>query len=82
MASPACGLPPRSGDSAELAAPLRHYDPGIVVAPTDAAAVTAAVTRALTEPAWLAAKRAGANRLVAERLAWDRTIAHFRKYLA
>ncbi len=78
----ACGLPPLYGDYAELAAPLRNYDAGIVVDPTDAAAVTAAVTRALTEPAWLAAKRAGAHRLVAERLAWDRTIAPLAAWCA
>lgn len=78
----ACGLPPLYGDYAELAAPIREYDAGIVVNPTDEGAVTAAVTRALTEPTWLTAKRTGARRLAAERLAWDRTIAPLAAWCA
>ncbi|MFN8536631.1 MAG: glycosyltransferase family 4 protein [Thermomicrobiales bacterium] len=78
----ACGLPPLYGDYAELAAPIRDYDAGIVADPTDEPAVTAAVTRALTDPTWLAAKRSGALRLAAERLAWDRTIAPLAAWCA
>ena len=78
----ASGLPPLYGDYAELAAPIREYDAGIVADPTDEAAVTAAVTRALTDPDWLAAKRPGARRLAAERLAWDRTIAPLAAWCA
>jgi hypothetical protein len=78
----ACGLPPLYGDYAELAASIREYDAGIVVNPTDEPAVTAAVARALSDPAWLAAKRTGALRLAAERLAWDRTIAPLAAWCA
>lgn len=78
----ACGLPPLYGDYAELAAPIRDYDAGLVVNPTDEPAVTAAVIRALTDPAWLAAKRTGALRLAAERLAWDRTIVPLAAWCA
>lgn len=78
----ACGLPPLYGDYAELAAPIRDYDAGIVVDPLDEPAVSAAVTRALTDPVWLAAKRTGALRLAAERLAWDRTIAPLAAWCA
>jgi hypothetical protein len=78
----ACGLPPLYGHYAELAAPIRDYGAGIVVNPIDEPAVTAAVTRALTDPAWLAAKRPNALRLAAERLAWDRTIAPLAAWCA
>jgi hypothetical protein len=78
----ACGLPPLYGDYAELATPIREYDAGIVVNPTDESAVTAAVTRALADPGWLAAKRTGALRLAAERLAWDRAIAPLAAWCA
>lgn len=78
----ACGLPPLYGDYAELAGPIGDYDAGIVVNPADESAVAAAVARALAESEWLAAKRAGARRLVADRLAWDRTIAPLAAWCA
>ena len=78
----ACGLPPLYGDYAELAAPIREYDAGIIADPTDEAAVTAAIARALADSDWLAAKRPGARRLAAERLAWDRTVAPLAAWCA
>lgn len=78
----ACGLPPLYSDYAELAGPITRYDAGFVVDPGDAAAVKAAVTVALGDPARLTARRGNARRLVDDLLTWDRTITPLARWCA
>jgi hypothetical protein len=76
------GLPPLYGDYAELSPLLRDYDAGFVVAPTDDAAIVAALDSAFTAPEQLAARGHAAQRLARERLAWNRTIAPLAAFCA
>jgi hypothetical protein len=78
----ACGLPPLYSDYAELAGPIARYDAGTTVNPADERAVAAALNRLLDDPADLAARRAGARRLVDDLLTWDKTIAPLAAWCA
>jgi glycosyltransferase involved in cell wall biosynthesis len=69
-----CGLPVIYNNYAELADYIRDYDAGWTVDPLDAGAIRSVVERILADPACVARKSINAQRLVRERLAWDRTI--------
>lgn len=75
-----CGLPPLYSDYAELAGPIGRYDAGIIVDPSDAEAVTQAVSATLDDPANLARRRDNARRLVDDLLTWDRTVAPLARW--
>ena len=69
-----CGLPVIYNNYAELADYIRDYDAGWTVDPLDAKAIRSVVEEVLDDPACVARKSLNAQRLVRERLAWDRTI--------
>ncbi len=77
-----CGVPPLYSDYAELSGPIRDYAAGLVVDPSDQAAVAAAVETVLDRPDRLAEFRRNAQRLARERLAWDRTIGPLAEFCA
>ena len=70
-----CGLPVLYHDYAELSDYIREYEAGWIVSPDDAAGLQAALEQIFTDPVEVARRSANAQRLVAERLTWDRTIA-------
>lgn len=69
-----CGLPVIYNDYAELADYIRDYDAGWAVDPLDANAIRSVIETILDHPDCIARKSINAQRLVRERLAWDRTI--------
>ena len=69
-----CGLPVIHSHFSELAALIAEYEAGWIVDPDDRAAIRAVVEAILADPAEAARRGANAQRLVRERLTWDRTI--------
>ena len=69
-----CGLPVIYHDYAELSGLIREYQAGWVVNPADEAQIRAAVEEALDCPEEVRRRGENAQRLVRERLTWDRTI--------
>lgn len=69
-----CGLPVIYQDFSELSALIRDYEAGWVVDPTDEAQVENAVEQALANPDEVRRRGRNAQRLVRERLVWDRAI--------
>jgi hypothetical protein len=69
-----CGLPVIYNNYAELADYIRDYDAGWTVDPLDANAIRSVIESILDNPDCIARKSINAQRLVRERLAWDRTI--------
>ncbi|MDQ2808377.1 MAG: glycosyltransferase, partial [Chloroflexota bacterium] len=69
-----CGLPVIHSHFSELAALIAEYEAGWIVDPADHAAIRAVVASILADPAEAARRGANAQRLVRERLTWDRTI--------
>lgn len=69
-----CGLPVIYNNYAELADYIRDYDAGWTVDPLDARAIRSVIEEILDDPACVTRKSLNAQRLVRERLAWDRTI--------
>jgi glycosyltransferase involved in cell wall biosynthesis len=69
-----CGLPVIYNNYAELADYIRDYDAGWTVDPLDADAIRSVIETILDDPGCVARKSINAQRLVRERLAWDRTI--------
>jgi glycosyltransferase involved in cell wall biosynthesis len=70
-----CGLPVIHGRFSEIAALIEEYEAGWVVDPDDVAGIRAVVQGILDNPAEAARRGANAQRLVRDRLTWDRTIA-------
>lgn len=70
-----CGLPVIYNDYAELAGYIREYQAGWALDPQDAPALRSVIDSILDDPALVAERSANAQRLVRERLTWDRTIA-------
>jgi glycosyltransferase involved in cell wall biosynthesis len=70
-----CGLPVIHHDYAELSDYIREYNAGWIVDPTDRGAVRAIFDEILRNPDCLVERSRGAQKLVRERLTWDRTIA-------
>ena len=69
-----CGLPVIYSDYAELSHYIREYRAGWTVDPTDPAAIRQAVSEAFEQPDRVREYSRNAQRLVRERLTWDRTI--------
>ncbi len=69
-----CGLPVIHSRFSEVAALIEEYEAGWIVDPDDAAGIRALVAAILADPAEAARRGANAQRLVRERLTWDRTI--------
>jgi len=69
-----CGLPVIYHDYAELSGLIREYQAGWVVNPGNEAQVRGAIEEALNCPEEVRRRSENAQRLVRERLAWDKTI--------
>jgi glycosyltransferase involved in cell wall biosynthesis len=69
-----CGLPVVYNDYAELAGYIREYEAGWTVDPDDEAAIRAIVRSILRSPEEVCRRGENAQRLVRERLTWERTI--------
>jgi hypothetical protein len=69
-----CGLPVIYNDYSELSPMIREYRAGWTVDPTDRAGTRRAVAEAFEEPERVREYGRNAQRLVRERLTWDRTI--------
>jgi hypothetical protein len=68
-----CGLPVIHHDYDELSDLIREYEAGWTVDPADRAALDRVVAEILAKPAEAARRGRNAQRLVRERLTWDRT---------
>ncbi len=69
-----CGLPVIYHDYAELSGYIAEYEAGWVVDPEDRAAIRQAIEEVLTCPEEVRRRGENAQRLVRERLTWDRAI--------
>jgi len=69
-----CGLPVIYNDYAELSRYIRDYRAGWTVEPNDRAAIRAAIAEVFEQPDRVREYSRNAQRLVRERLTWDRTI--------
>jgi glycosyltransferase involved in cell wall biosynthesis len=69
-----CGLPVIYSDYAELSHYIREYHAGWTINPDDGAALRAAVSEVFEQPDRVREYSRNAQRLVRERLTWDRTI--------
>jgi GT2 family glycosyltransferase/glycosyltransferase involved in cell wall biosynthesis len=69
-----CGLPVIYHDYAELSDYIREYEAGWVVNPDDRAGIAAVLDEIFTQPAEVARRSQNAQRLIRERLTWDKTI--------
>jgi glycosyltransferase involved in cell wall biosynthesis len=69
-----CGLPVIYNNYAELSPLIREYQAGWTLDPADHGALQQAVTEVFEQPERLRAYSGNAQRLVRERLTWDRTI--------
>ncbi len=69
-----CGLPVIYNDYAELSRLIREYRAGWTIDPNDPEAIRAAVNEAFERPDLVREYSRNAQRLVRERLTWDRTI--------
>ncbi len=70
-----CGLPVIYADYAELAGPIAEADAGWIVDPTDEKRITQVVESILADPAAARKKGENAQKLIASRYTWDKTIA-------
>lgn len=70
-----CGLPVIYNDYAELSDYIREYNAGWIVDPEDREAIMAVLNGILDHPEQVVERGLNAQRLVRERLTWDRTIA-------
>jgi len=69
-----CGLPVIYHDYAELSNYIRDYQAGWIVNPEEPGAIIVEIRRILKNPAEVSERSQNAQRLVRERLTWDRTI--------
>jgi len=69
-----CGLPVIHSDYTDLAPWIERYDAGWVLDPSDTEGLRKVIGSILERPEIVREKSRNARRLVAERLAWDRTI--------
>ena len=69
-----CGLPVIYNDYAELTDYIREYNAGWIVDPEDTEAIAAVLNEIFEHPEQVAERSLNAQRLVRERLTWDRTI--------
>ncbi|MBW4446674.1 MAG: glycosyltransferase [Spirirestis rafaelensis WJT71-NPBG6] len=69
-----CGLPVIYNDYAELSDYIREYDAGWIVDPEDTEAIAAVINEIFDHPEIVAEKSQNAQRLVREKLNWEKTI--------
>ena len=69
-----CGLPVIYNDYAELAHHIREYEAGWTVDPEDVEAIAGVISEIFEHPEEVEARGRNAQRLVRDRLTWDRTI--------
>ncbi len=69
-----CGLPVIHSHYSEIAPLISEYEAGWIVDPDDRPAIRAVIEAILADPAEAARRGVNAQRLVRERLTWDRTI--------
>jgi len=70
-----CGLPVIYNNYAEITDYIREYNAGWIVDPQDREAI-ATVLEIFEHPEQVAERSQNAQRLVRERLTWDKTITH------
>ncbi len=76
-----CGLPVITHNYAELSDYVREYEAGWVVDPEDPEAIRAAIEEIFAHPEEAARRGENAQRLVREKLTWDRTIAPLDEFV-
>src|SRR5262249_33086424 len=76
-----CGLPVIYNNYAELSPLIAEYQAGWALDPLDKAAVEQVAHEELTRPALAAERGQNAQRLVRERLTWDRAVAPLVAFL-
>lgn len=76
-----CGLPVIYNDYAELSDYIRKYNAGWVVDPEDREAIIAILNDIFDHPEQVIERGRNAQRLVRERLTWDRTIAPLDSFI-
>ncbi|MGH2523627.1 MAG: glycosyltransferase, partial [Anaerolineales bacterium] len=76
-----CGLPVIYHDYAELSDYIRQYNAGWIVNPEDRAALAATFDEILQDPEQIAERGRNAQRLVRERLTWDRTMGPVDRFV-
>jgi len=76
-----CGLPVIYGDYGELAGPIREYDAGWVVDPTDAAALNKALDEIFASPDVVREKGENARKLAAERYTFEQAIKPLARFV-
>jgi GT2 family glycosyltransferase len=76
-----CGLPVIYHDYAELSDYIREYEAGWTVDPQDAEALRCVLDTVFTQPDEVARRSRNAQRLMRERLSWDRTIEPLDRFV-
>jgi len=76
-----CGLPVIYNDYADLSALIRQFDAGWALDPNDPVALRRVVEEILDDPRRARQRGQNAQRLVRERLTWDRTIKPLADFL-
>ncbi len=76
-----CGLPVIYNDYAELADHIREYEAGWTVDPEDRDAIATVISGIFDHPEQVEERGRNAQRLVRERLAWDRTITPIDQFV-
>ncbi|MCL4487660.1 MAG: glycosyltransferase [Chloroflexi bacterium] len=76
-----CGLPIVYHDYAELSDFIREYNAGWIVDPENRAAITGILDEIFEHPEQLAERSRNAQRLVREKLTWDRTIDPMDRFI-
>ncbi|RMF01025.1 MAG: glycosyltransferase, partial [Chloroflexi bacterium] len=76
-----CGLPVLYQDYAELSDYIREYDAGWVVNPDDQTAIDAALAEMFERPELVVRRSRNAQRLVQEKLTWDKTIGPLEQFI-
>lgn len=76
-----CGLPVIYNDYAELAGYIRDYDAGWTLRADDVPGIKRVIEEILADPAMAQRKGLNAQRLVREKLSWERTIEPLDRYI-
>jgi GT2 family glycosyltransferase len=76
-----CGLPVVHNDYSELSEYIREYDAGWTVDPEDREGIRAVLDEVFTQPQRVAERGRNAQRLVRERLNWDRTTESLDRFV-
>jgi len=71
-----CGLPVIYNNYAEITDYIREYNAGWIVDPQDREAIATVLNEIFEHPEQVAERSQNAQRLVRERLTWDKTITH------